>query len=290
MIRPLEELCYRLCRRRLRKTGAAHTSYSTVTEYATWRDSSLERQFTTHFDASDVRGRRVVDFGCGSGDLTRFVCKLGAASATGVDLQEHLLTAARDAAAKAGVDDRVSFILGRPDAVPLASGTADVVLCFDVMEHVLAYELIIPEWRRVLTAGGRVLLWWSLWMHPYGHHCYPLVSVPWAHLVMSDAAILRVCGRLYDSPDFRPSFWGLDANGHKKPNPCVNDRTFDDYLNKLTTWKFERVVRQAGFRIARKQVIPFSGNRARALKKRLASIPYFSDAFCACVVYDLQAV
>src|SRR5262245_2614866 len=99
-------------------------------------------------------------------------------------------------------------------------------------------------------------------MHPYGHHCYPLVNVPLAHLFLSDAALLRICARTYDLLEYRGSFWHLDSNGYKKSNPFANDETLADYLNKLTTWTFERVCRSAGLRIARKKIIPFSGNRA----------------------------
>jgi SAM-dependent methyltransferase len=289
MVNPIEEVCYRLCRRALRKRALAHPTYSTMTEYSVWRESSLQDQFTTYFDASAVKGRRVIDFGCGSGDLSRLACELGAASVIGLDLQEQFLALAREAAVAHGVQDRVTFIDGHPDAIPLPTASADVVLCFDVMEHVLDYEPIIREWRRVLVPGGKVLIWWGLWMHPYGHHCYPLINVPWAHLVLSDAALLRICRRLYALPEYQPSFWLLDERGHKKPDPLRDDTTLDDYLNKLTTWRFEGVCRRAGFQIARKDVVPFSGDRGRALKKLLASIPFLSDAFCACVVYELRA-
>ncbi len=125
-------------------------------------------------------------------------------------------------------------------------------------------------------------------MHPYGHHCHPLVNVPWAHLLLSDAALLRICARTYELSEYRGSFWHLDENGNKKANPYANDHTLEDYLNKLTTWKFEQVCRRVGFEIARRDIVPFSGNRGKGLKKMLAAIPFLSDAFCSCVVYELR--
>jgi SAM-dependent methyltransferase len=285
---PMEEIVYRLSRRRLRDAAEAHPTFPTTSEYADWRHSALESQFTRHFAPAEVQGRRVIDFGCGSGRLGRIALDLGAVSVVGVDLSEKNLTRARDAVAAAGLGERISFVLGRPDALPLDSASADVLLCFDVMEHVLDYRAIIRDWHRVLVPGGKVLIWWSLWMHPYGHHCYPLVNVPWAHLVLSDAALLRVCARTYELPEYHGSFWHLDGNGNKKANPYVDDDTLDDYLNKLTTWKFERVCRRAGFEIARREIVPFSGSRAKTLKKVLTAIPFLSDAFCGSVVYELR--
>lgn len=285
---PLEEIVYRLSRRGLAKHTRAHPTYTTASEYAAWRHSSLDSEFTAHFDPADVRGRRVVDFACGSGRLARIVLELGAASVTGVDLSERFVARARETVAGLGLSERISFVVGRRDAMPLDSASADVLLCFDALEHVLDYEAIIRDWHRVLVPGGKVLILWSVWMHPYGHHCYPLVNVPWAHLVLSDAALLRVCARTYELSEYRGSFWHLDASGNKKANPFANDHTLEDYLNKLTTWRFERVCRRAGFEISRREIKPFSGRRARALKKMLAAIPFLSDAFSSCAVYELR--
>lgn len=100
---------------------------------------------------------------------------------------------------------------------------------------------------------------------------------------------MRVCARTYDMPEYEPSFWHLDDQGRKQPNPFAGSPTLDDYLNKLTTWEFERCCRRAGLRIARKEVVPFSGDRLRSAKRLLASVPYLSDAFCGRVVYELTA-
>jgi SAM-dependent methyltransferase len=291
LINPLEEVCFRLSRRALRDKRVAHTAAPTTAEYVRQRHSGLERQFTRHFERSRIVDKRVLDFGSGAGELSRLAWELGAQSVIGVDLSEKFVDFAREATAPHGLGDKVSFVVGEVETIPLPDATADVILCFDVMEHVLAYEAIIREWRRVLAPGGRVLICWaSLWMHPYGHHCYPLVSVPWAHLALSEAAFLRVCARVYDMPEYQPSFWHLDEQGEKKPNPYVRNPTLGNYLNKLTTWEFERCCRRAGLQIARKEVVPFSGDRLRSVKQFLASVPYLSDAFCGRVVYELSAV
>lgn len=268
-----------------------HTAFTTITDYVHQKASVLERQFTRDFDRARIIDKRVLDFGSGAGQLSRLVWELGARSVIGVDISEKFVAVARESSALQGLGDNVSFLVGAMESIPLPDATADVVLCFDAMEHVLAYKAIINEWRRVLTPGGRVLICWtSLWMHPYGHHCYPLVSVPWAHLALSEAAFLRVCARTYDMPEYQPSFWNLDERGMKKPNPFLRSSTLVDYLNKLTTWEFERCCRRSRLKIVRKEVVPFSGNRLRFVKRFLASIPYLSDAFCARVLYELSPV
>ena len=79
--------------------------------------------------------------------------------------------------------------------------------------------------------------------------------------------------------------WELSVPRGKLSNPFVNEHTCDDYLNKLTTWRFERVCRRVALRIARKEAVPFSCARARGLKTILAWLPYLSDGL---VVYQLE--
>src|SRR5688572_1223148 len=52
-----------------------------------------------------IKGRTVLDFGCGSGREAIELARRGAARVIGVDIQEGALAAARQAAASAGVGE-----------------------------------------------------------------------------------------------------------------------------------------------------------------------------------------
>jgi len=54
-------------------------------------------------DAQDLAGRRVIDFGCGSGVLAIAALKLGAAHVAGIDNDPQAITASRDNAERNGV-------------------------------------------------------------------------------------------------------------------------------------------------------------------------------------------
>lgn len=56
-------------------------------------------------------GKRIIDYGCGSGILAIAALKLGAASALGVDIDEQALIASRDNATRNGVAERLSLFL-----------------------------------------------------------------------------------------------------------------------------------------------------------------------------------
>ncbi len=162
----------------------------------------------------------------------------------------------------------------------------DVIVCFDVMEHVMEYEAIVREWARILAPGGLVLIWWSVWWHPYGHHLHTLIPLPWVHLMMSDESLFRVCARIYDTPQFQPRIWHFDEGGSRKSNPYKGRKSFDD-LNKLTIRRFDQTVIGAGLQLRRKQINSFGGSTLPGLKRFLAH-SHWPDFFCSSAVYELE--
>lgn len=97
-------------------------------------------------------GERVLDLGCGAG---RFVAALrdAGAEAIGVEIAPAALERAR--ANAPGADLR----LLEPDgSIPLGHGSADLVWCSEVLEHVADGSHLLQEARRVLRPGGRLLV------------------------------------------------------------------------------------------------------------------------------------
>jgi len=94
-------------------------------------------------------GEAVIDYGCGSGVLAIAALKLGATRATGVDVDEQALLAARRNAMQNQVD--VSFLgaaegMGQPAQI--------------VVANILAHPLIVlaPVLARLTRPGGRLAL------------------------------------------------------------------------------------------------------------------------------------
>jgi len=57
----------------------------------------------------ELRGLRVLDFGCGDGAECIELAKLGASTVFGLDMQSHLLEAARERARAEQLTDRCQF-------------------------------------------------------------------------------------------------------------------------------------------------------------------------------------
>ncbi|WP_323101903.1 class I SAM-dependent methyltransferase [Intrasporangium sp. YIM S08009] len=125
--------------------------------YAQTNDSGL---FNAHYArpamvalAGDVRGRRVLDAGCGSGPLAEDLLARGAV-VSGFDSSRAMLELARGRLGE-GVDLRVADI-GRP--LPYADGEFDDVVVSLVLHYLQDWTAPLAELRRVLRPGGRLLL------------------------------------------------------------------------------------------------------------------------------------
>ena len=102
-------------------------------------------------DGLDLRGRTVIDYGCGSGVLAIAALKLGAARAIGIDNDPQALLATHDNASRNGVADRLEAHL--PADTP--SIQADVFVA-----NILAGPLaeLAPRFAELCQPGAPIAL------------------------------------------------------------------------------------------------------------------------------------
>jgi 2-polyprenyl-3-methyl-5-hydroxy-6-metoxy-1,4-benzoquinol methylase len=97
----------------------------------------------------------LLDAGCGDG---RYLAALGAGAerTAGVDLSARILETARATAARAGVEPELAQ--ASLEELPFGDGEFDVVLCSQVIEHVVDAPAAARELVRVLRPGGTLVL------------------------------------------------------------------------------------------------------------------------------------
>ncbi len=95
-------------------------------------------------DQQDLAGRRVLDFGCGSGILAIAAVLLGASHVVALDIDPQALTATRSNAQRNRVDDRIST-------------TADTESLDDEFDVIVANVLAGPLARHARTICSRLL-------------------------------------------------------------------------------------------------------------------------------------
>jgi demethylmenaquinone methyltransferase/2-methoxy-6-polyprenyl-1,4-benzoquinol methylase len=107
---------------------------------------------------------RVLDLGCGTGDLTINIARLAGESVaiTGFDYSLPMLERARQKADKAGLRNRINFIHGEATQLPFPDGHFDCVgISFAFRNLTYKNPLAFPhlaEVKRVLKSGGRYVI------------------------------------------------------------------------------------------------------------------------------------
>jgi len=138
----------------------------TVQAEAIWPQE--EPIFTRHPPA---KGARVLDAGCGTGEITaRLSALFSDAWFVGIDLEEPHLEMARQRCAPFGL--RVCFERGDVLSLPFEERSFDLVVSRHVLQALPDAPRALREMARVLKPGGRVHLiaedYGMLWCYPTG--------------------------------------------------------------------------------------------------------------------------
>ena len=177
----------------------------------------------------EVRGRDVLDFGCGAGVEAVELAQV-ARSVWGLDINERLLEQARIRAASSGVADRCAFGT-RPPA-----DRVDVIVSLDSFEHFADPAAVLTMMYDILRPGGRVVTSFGpTWYHPYGGHLFSVF--PWAHLIFSERALIR---------------WRNDI----RSDGATRFAEVEGGLNQMSIARFEKIARESLLRVVRIEAVP----------------------------------
>ena len=180
------------------------------------------KQVVGHEGWESLRGKTILDFGCGSGDGCIEMAQHGATHVIGLDIRLHLLEVAKNSAKKEGVADKCSFSDSTDERV-------DVIVSIDAFEHFDRPAEILSTMNRLLVPEGCVILSFGpTWYHPYGGHLFSIF--PWSHLIFSEPALIR---------------WRSDF----KHDGATRFSEVSGGLNMMTIKRFEELVRESNFSI-----------------------------------------
>lgn len=98
---------------------------------------------------------KALDIGCGDGVLTFKLARAGW-EAYGVDLSLIALEAARMELAQR--QTKADFRMASCYELPFPDGCFNLVVCSEVIEHVLEPDKLLAEMRRVVSNGGRIVV------------------------------------------------------------------------------------------------------------------------------------
>jgi SAM-dependent methyltransferase len=218
------ELGYRL----LRRVGARGEAAAPCDGSAYEGRSKLEKLLGARV-WDELRGRVVIDFGCGEGAEAVEAARRGASRVIGLDIREAALARARVRAEREGVADRCTFATRTDER-------ADIIISVDAFEHYQDPADMLRLMRGLLKDDGVVIaVFGPTWYHPLGGHLFSVF--PWAHLIFTERALLR---------------WRSDF----KTDGATRFSEVEGGLNRLTIRRFRRLVREEGFRFAEFEAVP----------------------------------
>ncbi|MCU1398381.1 MAG: putative methyltransferase [Acidimicrobiales bacterium] len=112
-------------------------------------DPEYEEQILPMARAELAGANRILDVGCGDGQISRLAVTLGAATVIGIDPTWNQLTVAQERGGGA------FYARSGAAAMPFPDGAFDAVVACLVFEHIRDVDEAIAEVARVLAPGGR---------------------------------------------------------------------------------------------------------------------------------------
>jgi SAM-dependent methyltransferase len=117
-------------------------------------DTVYPLEYSYHL-LGDVRGLRIIDYGCGSGANSVLLAQRGA-HVSGIDISPDLVTLAKRRMKINGRANGASFLVCSGYDLPFADASIDVVFGIAILHH-LDLAKASPEIARVLRPGGRAI-------------------------------------------------------------------------------------------------------------------------------------
>jgi ubiquinone/menaquinone biosynthesis C-methylase UbiE len=101
-----------------------------------------------------IAGRKVLDYGCGAGDLSFHLADAGAASITGIDVSPGTIRFAKQRADLFRPEAPIEFVTANAESTGLPAEAFDIIVGKFVLHH-LDFAAAVAELHRLLRPGGR---------------------------------------------------------------------------------------------------------------------------------------
>ena len=149
-------------------------SRESIEKYFEWRTERSRPLIDKLSRIINLRGLKVLEIGCGFGQLTKLLSESGAlVTSTEVDRKTFSVAKKMLKAVK-----NIKLILVSSEKLQFKDNTFDLVILFDVIEHVTNPQKMIQECKRVLKKDGFLYCEFTPYFSPIGHHLYDYSKLP----------------------------------------------------------------------------------------------------------------
>lgn len=187
---PVWLVCVSLLVKMVRETKNSSTNKSTIgfkesrksiSHYIKWRQNrsaSSIKKIKKHVDLSTAT---VVDVGCGYGPLCQLLAN-EAKQIIGTETDIKKLRVAKELLLKY---KNVTLHRVKNEKLPLKTSSVDVIILFDVIEHVNDPTVMLSECYRCLKPNGLLYIEFTPYYNFVGHHLYDFTKWP-IHILPKD--------------------------------------------------------------------------------------------------------
>lgn len=181
---------------------------------------------------SNIVGKEILDYGCGTGWQTVALARNGAKYVLGLDTNQRALKKAQDLVRHLGMIGQIELT---DKLESRFKDRFDIVISQNSMEHFGDPVKVLEEMKSALNKDGAILITFGPpWFAPYGHHMPFPIKIPWVNIMFSERTVMNV--RAHFRNDGATKFEEVEAG-----------------LNKMTVAKFERIVSDNGMKIQYKR-------------------------------------
>jgi 2-polyprenyl-3-methyl-5-hydroxy-6-metoxy-1,4-benzoquinol methylase len=174
-----------------------------------------------------IRGKSVLDFGCGWGWQAVAMVRQGARFVVGIDIVKENLEKGRVLAKKWHLTDHQIRFVDRLDT----SSNFDVVLSCGSFEHFSEPETVLRQMCHAALPSGTVIISFAEpWYSAHGSHMDSFTRLPWVNILFSEKTVMKVRQNFRDDAAKRYE----DVQGG---------------LNRMTLAKFEKIIHGSGMKV-----------------------------------------
>ena len=214
---------------------------------------SFFNRFEGTLRIQDLAGKDVLDIGSGCGGRTAYYLLHGnTKSVVGLDISSLRASVARQSVRYLCDASRIFFAVGVGEGLPFQNESFDLILSYDVFEHVQNLPAVLRECHRVLKPGGRLCALFPPYYGPRAHHLDFITTLPFLHHIFSPAVLVEAANRIVkEKPWLRDS--ALPA-----PSLSYLGREVLPRLNGTTASDFHNILRRLPFEIDHLSLVPFA--------------------------------
>ena len=245
-----------------------------------------------NFPTKRLCGKTVLDLGCfTSGRIVYWKERYKFGETHGIDINPIFEQAGRLFAHNKGID--IKFRTGYGENLPYEKNYFDLIISYDVFEHVRDVEKVMEECFRILKPGGRLFLVFPQYLQPLCSHL-DVTKLPCLHWFFSGSTITKAAYDVYIER-------GRDAYWYARKSPKLEEWEKLPSLNGISIFKFRQIICKKSWKIIYQNKRPIlAGKTAQQRLPNIlfqfirhflgifACIPFLEELFLNRVVFILE--